>query len=103
MTQGLSCSEACGIFPNQGSMLADTFLTTEPPGKPQCGNIYNALNPFPPVRQMFIHPFNQIFTAYLLCTELRNVVVNYITVLDPLDAWLEASHGKVIRCPEGNP
>ena len=64
--------------------MADTFLTTEPPGKPQCGNIHSALNPFPPVRQIFIHPFNQIFRAYLLCTELKNAVVNYITVMDPL-------------------
>ena len=32
---GLSCSAACGIFPDQGSnpALADGFLTTGPPGK----------------------------------------------------------------------
>ena len=36
---GLSCSMACGIFPEQGSnqcplALQDGFLTTGPPGKP---------------------------------------------------------------------
>ena len=41
MACGLSCSVACGIFPNQGSgdtmhvspALAGGFFTTEPPGK----------------------------------------------------------------------
>ena len=35
---GLSCSKACGIFPDQCSMspkLAGRFLTTAPPGKPR--------------------------------------------------------------------
>ena len=33
---GRSCSEACGIFPDQGSdpALPDGFFPTEPPGKP---------------------------------------------------------------------
>ena len=35
---GLRCSEACGIFPDQGSKLfpelVGGFFTTEPPGKP---------------------------------------------------------------------
>ena len=40
MAHGLSCSAACGIFPDQGSnpvspALAGGFLTTVPPGKPQ--------------------------------------------------------------------
>ena len=38
MAHGLSCSTACGIFPDQGSdpcppALAGGFLTTVPPGK----------------------------------------------------------------------
>ena len=38
MAHGLSCSAACGIFPDQGSnpcppALAGGFLTTGPPGK----------------------------------------------------------------------
>ena len=36
LEHGLSCSTACGIFPDQGSMspaLAGEFLTSEPPGK----------------------------------------------------------------------
>ena len=40
LAHGLSCSEACGIFPDQGSnpclsALAGRFFATEPPGKPQ--------------------------------------------------------------------
>ena len=38
MAHGPSCSEACSIFPDQGSnvspALAGRFFTTEPPGKP---------------------------------------------------------------------
>ena len=39
VAHGLSCSVACGIFPDQGSKpvstaLAGGFLTTVPPGKP---------------------------------------------------------------------
>ena len=39
VVRGLSCSEACDIFPDQGLNpcplhLADGFLTTAPPGKP---------------------------------------------------------------------
>ena len=38
MAHGLSCSTACGIFPDQGSNpspeLAGRFLATAPPGKP---------------------------------------------------------------------
>ena len=38
MAHGLSCSAACGIFPDQGlnqsPALAGGFFTTEPPGKP---------------------------------------------------------------------
>ena len=37
VAQGLSCSAACGIFPDQGSncapVMAGGFLTTAPPGK----------------------------------------------------------------------
>ena len=37
---GLSCSAACGIFPNQGLKLslalAGRFFTTEPPRRPLC-------------------------------------------------------------------
>ena len=37
---GLSCSAACGIFPNQGLnlslALAGRFFTTEPPRRPLC-------------------------------------------------------------------
>ena len=43
MAHGLSCSTACGLFPDQGSnpvfpALAGRFLTTAPPGKP--GNFF---------------------------------------------------------------
>ena len=39
VVQGLSCSVACGILPDQGiepisAALASGFFTTEPPGKP---------------------------------------------------------------------
>ena len=39
VAHGLSCSVACGIFPDQGSNLLSLalvggFFTTEPPGKP---------------------------------------------------------------------
>ena len=36
LEHGLSCSVACGIFPDQGwsCALAGRFFTTEPPGKP---------------------------------------------------------------------
>ena len=39
VAHGLSCSEACGIFPGPGiepvtPALAGRFFTTEPPGKP---------------------------------------------------------------------
>ena len=39
VVRGLSCSKACGIFPDQGSnpcflLLAGGFFTTEPPGTP---------------------------------------------------------------------
>ena len=39
MVHGLSCPEACGIFPGQGWNLcllhwAGRFLSTEPPGSP---------------------------------------------------------------------
>ena len=42
VVHGLSCSTACGIFPDQGSnppvspAMADGFLTTAPPGKSLC-------------------------------------------------------------------
>jgi len=40
VAHGLSCSLACGIFPDQGSnpmslTLAGRFFATEPPGKPK--------------------------------------------------------------------
>lgn len=61
----------------------------------QCGTFYKALNPFLPVRQMLIHPFNQIFTACLLHAGLRNVLVNQLVQSQP--SWLMASHGKLTR------
>ena len=43
VVHGLSCSTACGIFPDQGlnwcPALQGGFLTTGPPGKPQ-GSIF---------------------------------------------------------------
>ena len=49
MTHGLSCSEACGIFLDQGPTLshalAGRFFTTEPPGKPQTPSLYPVCSP----------------------------------------------------------
>ena len=46
VVHGLSCSEACGILPDQGSnpvslALAGGFFTTEPPGK-SCSFVFTA-------------------------------------------------------------
>ena len=47
MAHGLSCSAACGIFPDQGlnqsPALAGGFFTTEPPGKPLNITFYDTL------------------------------------------------------------
>ena len=47
VVQGLSCSEACGIFPEPGIepvylALAGGFFTTEPPRKPKKLNLKNS-------------------------------------------------------------
>ena len=47
VVQGLSCSEACGIFPEPGIepvylALAGRFFTTEPPRKPKKLNLKNS-------------------------------------------------------------
>ena len=64
MVHGLSCSAACGIFPDQGSnpvspALVGGFLTIVPPGKSFC--------PF----------FNQVVCLFLVDIELYELFIYF--------------------------
>ena len=57
MAHGLTCSEACGIFPDgielMFPVLAGRFFTTGPPGKSKCGPFFKVFIEFVTILLLF--------------------------------------------------
>ena len=93
MAHGLSCSAACGIFPDEGSnpvcpALAGGFLTTAPPGKSlqeleliQSTATLESLNtpPLPPSLEPVVMAGTSLFWRASHCHEWSSLEKSHVT------------------------